>query len=64
MNEPKKRVFVSSVQKEMEVERVAIAGAVSGDRVLGLLYNIGNRQVIGKNFSLIGKARHKKKRPF
>ena len=29
------RVFISSVQKELEVERVAIAGAVSSDRQLG-----------------------------
>lgn len=31
---PKKKVFISSVQKELEVERVAIAGAVSGDQGL------------------------------
>lgn len=34
MSEVKKRVFISSVQKELEVERVAIAGAVSTDRAL------------------------------
>ncbi|SPD72747.1 Transcriptional regulator with a HTH domain [uncultured Desulfobacterium sp.] len=34
MSEAKKRVFISSVQKELEVERVAIAGAVSGDEGL------------------------------
>ncbi|MBN1673163.1 MAG: DUF4062 domain-containing protein [Kiritimatiellae bacterium] len=31
----KLRVFVSSVQKELEVERVAIAASVSADRLLG-----------------------------
>ncbi len=30
----KKRVFISSVQKEFEIERVAIAGAVSSDESL------------------------------
>jgi len=34
MTEKKYRVFISSVQKEMEVERVAIAGAVSADQLL------------------------------
>ena len=30
------RVFISSVQKEFEIERVAIAGVVSGDRFLSV----------------------------
>lgn len=34
MTEKKYRVFISSVQKELEVERVAIAGAVSADQLL------------------------------
>lgn len=34
MSVRKKRVFISSVQKELEIERVAIAGAVSGDEGL------------------------------
>jgi hypothetical protein len=34
MSVGKKRVFISSVQKELEIERVAIAGAVSGDEGL------------------------------
>jgi len=34
MSVRKKRIFISSVQKELEIERVAIAGAVSGDEGL------------------------------
>ena len=34
------RVFISSVQKELEVERVSIAGAVSGDRDLSQVCEI------------------------
>jgi predicted HTH transcriptional regulator len=33
MSGTKYRVFLSSVQKELEVERVSIAGAVSSDRL-------------------------------
>jgi hypothetical protein len=38
MSVEKKRVFISSVQKELEIERVAIAGAVSGDEGLSQFY--------------------------
>ncbi len=34
------RVFISSVQKELEVERVSIAGAVSGDRAFSQVCSI------------------------
>jgi ATP-dependent DNA helicase RecG len=34
MVQKKYRIFISSVQKELETERVAVAGAVSSDRVL------------------------------
>lgn len=40
MSGDKKRVFISSVQKELEVERVAIAGAVSGDGDLSNLCEV------------------------
>ena len=40
MSVGKKRVFISSVQKELEIERVAIAGAVSGDEGLSQLCNV------------------------
>ena len=34
------RVFISSVQKELEIERVSIAGKVSGDRVFSQICNM------------------------
>ena len=40
MSVAKKRVFISSVQKELEVERVATAGAVSGDEGLSQLCDV------------------------
>ena len=40
MSGAKKRTFISSVQKELEAERVAIAGAVSSDEDLGRLCNV------------------------
>lgn len=35
MGERKYKIFISSVQQELETERVAVAGAVSSDRTLG-----------------------------
>ena len=40
MNETKKKVFISSVQKELEVERVAIAGTVSSNEDLSQICEI------------------------
>jgi ATP-dependent DNA helicase RecG len=40
MSIKKKRVFISSVQKELEVERVAIAGAISIDDTLSRICDI------------------------
>ena len=40
MSGAKKRAFISSVQKELEAERVAIAGAVSSDEDLCRLCNV------------------------
>jgi len=44
----KLRIFVSSVQKELEVERVALAGWVSADPQLSECCDVGLLERFGK----------------